>query len=78
MHFGVRLHRLRIILNSNLGTLNQIESNQVSCNSVYGFTGASKGMLPCVAIASSVTSIGQDMIKLTTKTVVHPQTLKCV
>ena len=28
---------------------------KVSMNSVYGFTGASKGMLPCVAIASTVT-----------------------
>ena len=28
-------------------------------NSVYGFTGASKGMLPCVPIASSVTRKGE-------------------
>jgi DNA polymerase delta subunit 1 len=36
---------------------------------VYGFTGAVRGMLPCVAIASSVTAIGQQMIKTTTTTV---------
>jgi len=42
---------------------------KISCNSVYGFTGASKGMLPCVAIASSVTAIGQQMIKTTAQTV---------
>jgi len=36
-----------------------------SCNSVYGFTGAGRGMLPCLAIASSVTAIGQQMIKTT-------------
>ena len=40
---------------------------KVSCNSVYGFTGAARGMLPCLAIASSVTSIGQQMIKTTAK-----------
>ena len=42
---------------------------KVSCNSVYGFTGASRGMLPCLAIASSVTSIGQQMIKTTARVV---------
>uniref|UniRef100_A0A7S0H8G1 DNA polymerase n=1 Tax=Hanusia phi TaxID=3032 RepID=A0A7S0H8G1_9CRYP len=42
---------------------------KVSCNSVYGFTGASKGMLPCLPIASSVTAIGQQMIKTTSQTV---------
>lgn len=33
---------------------------KVSCNSVYGFTGAGRGMLPCLAIASSVSSRGSD------------------
>lgn len=37
---------------------------KVSMNSVYGFTGASKGMLPCVAIASTVTSQGRTMIQM--------------
>jgi len=35
---------------------------KVSMNSVYGFTGASKGMLPCVQIASTVTMKGRSMI----------------
>ena len=35
---------------------------KISMNSVYGFTGASRGMLPCVAIASTVTMKGRGMI----------------
>jgi DNA polymerase delta subunit 1 len=35
---------------------------KISMNSIYGFTGASKGMLPCVAIASTVTFRGRQMI----------------
>lgn len=35
---------------------------KVSMNSVYGFTGASKGILPCVQIASTVTLKGRSMI----------------
>ena len=35
---------------------------KISMNSVYGFTGASKGMLPMVAIASTVTMRGRQMI----------------
>lgn len=31
---------------------------QVSANSVYGFTGATVGQLPCLEISSSVTSYG--------------------
>lgn len=38
---------------------------KISMNSVYGFTGASKGMLPCVAIASTVTAEGRHMIEQT-------------
>lgn len=38
---------------------------KVSMNSVYGFTGAAKGMLPCVAIASTVTCKGRSMIEET-------------
>lgn len=38
---------------------------KVSMNSVYGFTGASKGMLPCLAIASTVTMKGRGMIEQT-------------
>lgn len=36
---------------------------KISMNSVYGFTGASKGMLPLVAIASTVTAQGRFMIQ---------------
>lgn len=35
---------------------------KISMNSVYGFTGATKGMLPLVAIASTVTMRGRQMI----------------
>lgn len=37
----------------------------MSANSVYGFTGALVGQLPCLAIASSVTSFGRVMIEAT-------------
>lgn len=35
---------------------------KISANSVYGFTGATVGQLPCLAISSSVTSYGRTMI----------------
>ena len=35
---------------------------KVSANSVYGFTGATVGQLPCVPIASSVTSYGRNLL----------------
>ena len=38
---------------------------KISMNSVYGFTGASKGMLPLLAIASTVTFRGRQMIEET-------------
>lgn len=38
---------------------------KISMNSIYGFTGASKGMLPLVAIASTVTMRGRQMIEQT-------------
>ena len=38
---------------------------KVSMNSVYGFTGASKGILPCVPIAATVTFEGRHMIEQT-------------
>jgi DNA polymerase delta subunit 1 len=40
---------------------------KISMNSVYGFTGAGKGMLPCVPIASTVTMKGRSMIDDTKK-----------
>jgi DNA polymerase delta subunit 1 len=38
---------------------------KISANSVYGFTGAQVGQLPCLAISSSVTAFGRDMIQHT-------------
>ena len=38
---------------------------KISANSVYGLTGASNGKVPCLAIASSTTSYGRQMIERT-------------
>jgi DNA polymerase delta subunit 1 len=38
---------------------------KVSANSVYGFTGAVVGQLPCLPIASSVTSYGRYLLEKT-------------
>ena len=38
---------------------------QISANSVYGFTGATIGKLPCLPISSSVTAYGRQMIEKT-------------
>ena len=38
---------------------------KISANSVYGFTGASLGKLPCTEISQSVTSYGRAMIEMT-------------
>lgn len=38
---------------------------KISANSVYGFTGAMVGKLPCMEISSSVTAFGREMINLT-------------
>ncbi|ANB12941.1 DNA-directed DNA polymerase delta POL3 [Sugiyamaella lignohabitans] len=38
---------------------------KISANSVYGFTGATIGKLPCLAISSSVTAFGRQMIEQT-------------
>lgn len=38
---------------------------KVSANSVYGITGATVGKLPCLAIASSTTAYGRQMIEKT-------------
>merc|ERR550537_1951307 len=35
---------------------------KISANSVYGFTGATVGVLPCLEISSSVTAFGRQMI----------------
>lgn len=38
---------------------------QVSANSVYGFTGAVIGKMPCLEISSSTTAYGREMIEHT-------------
>ena len=38
---------------------------QISANSVYGFTGATIGKLPCLQISQSVTAFGRQMIETT-------------
>lgn len=38
---------------------------KISANSVYGFTGATVGQLPCLEISSSVTAFGRMMIDKT-------------
>lgn len=38
---------------------------KISANSVYGFTGATVGQLPCIPISSSVTAFGRQMIEQT-------------
>jgi DNA polymerase delta subunit 1 len=40
---------------------------KILTNSVYGFRGATKGMLPCVQIVAAVTSIGRAMIESSKK-----------
>ena len=42
---------------------------KVSANSVYGFTGATVGKLPCIPISQSVTAFGREMIEQTQKIV---------
>ncbi|KAK3499558.1 DNA polymerase family B-domain-containing protein [Neurospora hispaniola] len=48
---------------------------KVSANSVYGLTGATNGKLPCLEIASSVTSFGRQMIERTKKEVEERYTI---
>ncbi len=42
---------------------------KISMNSIYGFCGARRGMLPCVPIAASTTCQGRNMIAVTKKCV---------
>jgi len=48
---------------------------KISANSVYGFTGATVGQLPCVPIASSVTSYGRNLLLETRSFVERTYTL---
>jgi DNA polymerase delta subunit 1 len=49
---------------------------QISANSVYGFTGATVGKLPCLAISSSVTAYGRQMIEFTKQEVESEYSMK--
>uniref|UniRef100_A0A8D8LYS8 DNA-directed DNA polymerase n=1 Tax=Cacopsylla melanoneura TaxID=428564 RepID=A0A8D8LYS8_9HEMI len=44
---------------------------KIRANSVYGFTGAQVGKLPCLEISSSVTAYGRQMIEQTKQEVEH-------
>ncbi|KAF2723727.1 DNA polymerase delta catalytic subunit [Polychaeton citri CBS 116435] len=48
---------------------------KISANSVYGLTGATVGKLPCLAIASSTTSYGRQMIEKTKEEVEKQYTI---
>jgi DNA polymerase delta subunit 1 len=48
---------------------------KVSANSVYGFTGAGVGQLPCLPIASSVTSYGRYLLEKTKEFVEQKYTI---
>ena len=47
---------------------------KVSANSVYGFTGAQVGQLPCLEISSTVTGFGRMMIESTKQQVTSSRT----
>ena len=49
---------------------------KISANSVYGFTGATVGQLPCVPIASSTTSYGRELLLRTRTFVEQTYTIK--
>ncbi|KAI9221526.1 DNA polymerase family B-domain-containing protein [Blastocladiella britannica] len=48
---------------------------KISANSVYGFTGATVGKLPCLEISSSVTGFGRVMIERTKQVVEETYTV---
>lgn len=48
---------------------------KISANSVYGFTGATVGQLPCVPIASSTTSYGRQLLEKTKEFVEEKYTI---
>ncbi|KAF9438595.1 DNA-directed DNA polymerase delta [Entomortierella beljakovae] len=49
---------------------------KISANSVYGFTGATVGKLPCLQISSSVTAYGRVMIERTKQEVESTYTIE--
>jgi DNA polymerase delta subunit 1 len=58
---------------SHLSRYESESSSQISANSVYGFTGATIGKLPCLAISTSVTAYGRQMIEHTRKAMFSPR-----
>lgn len=48
---------------------------KISANSVYGFTGAQVGKLPCLEISGSVTAYGRQMIEMTKQEVESKYTI---
>ncbi|RIA89336.1 DNA polymerase family B-domain-containing protein [Glomus cerebriforme] len=48
---------------------------KISANSVYGFTGATAGKLPCIEISASVTAYGRQMIEKTKQEVENQYTI---
>ena len=49
---------------------------KISANSVYGFTGAQVGKLPCLEISQSVTAFGRMMIEQTKNCVEETYTIE--
>merc|ERR1719222_780143 len=49
---------------------------KISANSVYGFTGAQVGKLPCLEISQSVTAFGRNMIEQTKTAVESKYTIE--
>lgn len=49
---------------------------KISANSVYGFTGATVGKLPCLQISGGVTSFGRSMIEATKQAVEDRYTIE--
>ena len=47
---------------------------KTAANSVYGFTGAQVGLLPCPAIAASVTNYGRKMLDMTRSLIIDRYT----
>lgn len=56
---------------TDLSIKNSLNARQyalkICANSLYGFTGATLGQLPCIEISQSTTAFGRDMIALTKK-----------
>lgn len=66
-------NQTKVLMKKHKGTFRETILNgkqlaiKVTMNSAYGFAGASRGMLPCKAIAASVTAKGREMIARTSK-----------